>query len=164
MQYSAKMCTEIAQQMLTAQPPSCSTAIALDIKVRRCPTPPEQIMVEGAEYLLQHYNRTIRDVRTSLVIRPLQIITDSYICFAVVLLFIHRAFFMQTLIDNPQDPKNSQYWISFDTAYSCAQSITRATRDCFARAPSLTVYAWNVWTSTFASAVSDALSCLSGGS
>lgn len=69
------------------------------------------------------------------------------------LLFIHRRFFAQALIDHPENPLDSPYKNSFKAAYETAHAFLRSMHYGFARLPRLIIYVWTAWTQAFSCAV-----------
>jgi hypothetical protein len=73
---------------------------------------------------------------------------------ATVLLYIHRSFFAQAIIEYPVNPLRSPYAGSFLAAYRASATILRTIRDHFAIQPALCSRFWSMWTFAFSAAVS----------
>ena len=71
----------------------------------------------------------------------------------IALLFIHRSFFVKSLLGTPENPLQSQYASSFQAAYDAACHIGQQIHDQYARLSSLCVYSWNAWGAGFSAAV-----------
>ena len=75
--------------------------------------------------------------------------------YRVVLLYIHRAFFAQAILDCPENPLRSQYAPSFLASYRAASTILKAISDQFNLLPTVCARFWIIWTYAFSSAVSN---------
>lgn len=71
----------------------------------------------------------------------------------IVLLYIHRSFFAQAIIEHPANPLKSPYAASFLAAYRASATILRTIRDHFAMQPALCARVWLTWTHAFSAAV-----------
>jgi hypothetical protein len=78
----------------------------------------------------------------------------SWLICCSVLLYIHRSFFAQAIIENPVNPLKSAYAPSFLAAYRASQTILRTIQQGFQEFPSLCARFWNIWTFAFSAAVS----------
>ncbi|KAI0741386.1 fungal-specific transcription factor domain-containing protein [Daedaleopsis nitida] len=136
---------EVAAKTLTAEAPSYETIMELDMKVREFPIPPDAAA-------FQEDLETPPDSEPP----PLQ---DSMIRFVlshsreVILLFLHRSFFAQSIIDCPRNPLRSAYAPSFLAAYRSSSTILKVVRDQFALFPEMCARFWVIWTFAFSSAV-----------
>lgn len=72
---------------------------------------------------------------------------------APVLLYIHRSFFAQAIIEYPMNPLKSPYAPSFLAAYRASATILRTIREHFAVRPELCSRFWQMWTYAFSAAV-----------
>lgn len=82
--------------------------------------------------------------------------------FWIALLYLHRGFFAQALIDNPTNPQQSVHGQSFITAYKCACAVLDSTEDHYAQQPLLITRVWRVWSNAFSASVSQMiLNCTS---
>ena len=75
--------------------------------------------------------------------------------YRVVLLYIHRAFFAQAILDCPENPLRSQYAPSFLASYRAVSTILKAISDQFNLLPTVCARFWIIWTYAFSSAVSN---------
>lgn len=73
---------------------------------------------------------------------------------SAVLLFLHRSFFAQAIIDCPRNPLRSAYAHSFLAAYRASGTILKVVRDQFTLYPGMCARFWVIWTFAFSSAVS----------
>ena len=70
-----------------------------------------------------------------------------------VLLYIHRSFFAQAIIEYPINPLKSPYAPSFLAAYRASATILHTIREHFAVRPELCSRFWQMWTHAFSAAV-----------
>ena len=76
----------------------------------------------------------------------------------LVLLWIHRSYFAQAIIDCPTNPLRSQYASSFLATYRASVIILKTIKNNFVRFPSLCARFWQTWTYAFSAAVSSSFS------
>lgn len=69
------------------------------------------------------------------------------------MVYIHRTFYAQALLDYPENPLGSPYAPSFLAANRCASVLIRAFLHTYERCPDLAGRFWGVWTHAFSSAV-----------
>lgn len=69
------------------------------------------------------------------------------------MLYIHRSFFAQALLDHPINPLRSPYAPSFLAAYRCASGIIKLSVQHYSRMPDLYGRWWPFWTHLFTAAV-----------
>jgi hypothetical protein len=93
---------------------------------------------------------SVQSVEYSL--RASEVTKQLNICAA--LLYIHRSFFAQALLDHPSNPLRSRYAPSFLAAYRCASGVIKSAVNQFDRFPDLSMRWWMVWTHLFSAAVS----------
>lgn len=133
------LCT-VTEAVLTAEPPSYETILDLDRKVRE-KTLPEHLDVflslQDAHYTPYAYMHggLLSQFR------------------AITLLYIHRSFFAQAMLDHPANPLRSPYAPSFLAAYRCASKMIKTNLNHFERFPELCYRWWNIWTHLFSAAI-----------
>ncbi|KZT25295.1 hypothetical protein NEOLEDRAFT_1065216 [Neolentinus lepideus HHB14362 ss-1] len=71
----------------------------------------------------------------------------------IILLYIHRSYFIQAITDHPDNPLLSEYDRSFLVTYRAASSILKTTREQFSRHPDVIAQVWYVWSFAFSAAV-----------
>ncbi|KAG6335793.1 hypothetical protein ID866_3289 [Astraeus odoratus] len=71
----------------------------------------------------------------------------------VILLYIHRSYFAQAIIENPVNPLKSVYTPSFLAAYRASLTILHTVKAQFNTHESLTARFWPVWTFLFSATV-----------
>jgi hypothetical protein len=77
---------------------------------------------------------------------------DSLILHAV-LMYLHRSFFAQAIIDNPDNPLKSPYAHSFLSSFKAAGIILKSIKDQFNVWPNTCARFWVMWTFAFTAAV-----------
>ncbi|KAJ7861197.1 fungal-specific transcription factor domain-containing protein [Mycena olivaceomarginata] len=70
-----------------------------------------------------------------------------------VLLYNHRSFFAQAIIEQPVNPLKSMYAPSFLAAYRASATILKSVREQFANMPNVCGRFWMMWTFAFSAAV-----------
>ncbi|KAL0582042.1 hypothetical protein V5O48_000100 [Marasmius crinis-equi] len=143
-QWKYEFCRDIFSQVieltLTAEPPNYETILDLDLKVREKTLPPHlnMFMNPGDEQCTPFtYMRGC--------------VLGQYR--SVTLLYIHRSFFAQAMLDHPINPLRSPYAPSFLAAYRCASGVIKASLQHYERFPSLCIRWWGIWTHLFTAAV-----------
>ncbi|KAL1746401.1 hypothetical protein HDZ31DRAFT_34198 [Schizophyllum fasciatum] len=71
----------------------------------------------------------------------------------VTMLYLHRSFFAQALLDHPNNPLASPFALSFQTALRCASIIIKAASHHFERCESIAVRCWFLLGHVFSAAV-----------
>ncbi|KAJ7130227.1 hypothetical protein C8R44DRAFT_699355 [Mycena epipterygia] len=71
----------------------------------------------------------------------------------LMLLFLHRAFFAQVMIENAADPMKSPYAHSVLAAYQGACNVLNDTLNQFTKKPLLVARVWRIWSLAFSAAV-----------
>ncbi|KNZ78888.1 hypothetical protein J132_09134 [Termitomyces sp. J132] len=139
--FAAECVAEVTSRTLTAEAPTYATIIELDKKVREFPLP-EGIKVQGGttrgggEDLAGSFQRCVLDhIRET------------------VLMYIHRSFFAQAIIEHPANPLKSVYAPSFLAAYRAASTILKSVREQFGIWPNSCARFWTMWTFAFSAAV-----------
>ncbi|KAF8656067.1 hypothetical protein AX16_002767 [Volvariella volvacea WC 439] len=133
----------VAETTLTAQSPSYTTVLNLDRKVRQLSFPasfkPYALREDGeAEFFSS--SLSLRDFYAS------QHRT-------VTMIYLHRSFFAQAMLDHPNNPLLSPFAPSFLTAYRCASVIIRATAHHFERCAEMAMRIWFLLYHTFSAAI-----------
>ncbi|KAH9027077.1 fungal-specific transcription factor domain-containing protein [Lactarius pseudohatsudake] len=135
---------EIVARTLTAAPPRYSTIKELDRKVHEFRIAPE----------------TLQAIRGGPGVDPRSVpIPASMIAFMlsniqdVVLLFLHRNFFVQALIEDPENPIRGQYAPSFLATVRASKNILRTVEEQLPIQPVIVSRFWTIWTFTFSAAV-----------
>ncbi|KAF8798672.1 hypothetical protein BYT27DRAFT_7203268 [Phlegmacium glaucopus] len=132
--FAAECVSEVTARILTAEAPSYATIMELDRKVREFPLP------EGV-------SSSSDDLAGSFQKCVLEHIRET------VLMYIHRSFFAQAIIEQPINPLRSTYAPSFLAAYRASSTILKSIRDQFNMWPNSCSRFWTMWTSAFSAAV-----------
>ncbi|KAH9029148.1 hypothetical protein EDB85DRAFT_1867407 [Lactarius pseudohatsudake] len=135
---------EIVARTLTAAPPRYSTIQELDRKVHEFRVTPE----------------TLQAIRGGPGVDPRSVpIPASMIAFMlsntqdVLLMYLHRNFFIQALIDNPENPIRGQYAPSFLATVQASKNILRTIEEQLPIQPVIVSRFCTIWTFTFSAAV-----------
>ncbi|KAH9017997.1 hypothetical protein EDB84DRAFT_1581644 [Lactarius hengduanensis] len=135
---------EIVARTLTATPPRYSTIQELDLKVQEFRVPPE----------------TLQAIRGGPGVDPRSVpIPASMTAFLfsntrdIFLLYLHRNFFIQALIEDSEDPSRGRYAPSFLTTVQASKNIIRTVEEQFPIQPVILSRFWAIWTFTFSAAV-----------
>lgn len=72
----------------------------------------------------------------------------------LVLMYMHRSFFAQAMIEQPLNPLKSAYAPSFTAAYRAALTILKSIDEQFNLFPNSCSRFWTMWTFAFTAAVS----------
>ncbi|KAJ3976024.1 hypothetical protein EV361DRAFT_1001583, partial [Lentinula raphanica] len=134
--FASECLAEVVSRTLTAETPTYATIMDLDRKVREFPLP-ENFIDRGAD----------SDMSFSFMKCVLDHIRET------VLMYIHRSFFAQAIIDQPTNPLKSVYAPSFLAAYRAAATILRSVREQFILWPNSCARFWTMWTFAFSAAV-----------
>ncbi|KAJ7220750.1 fungal-specific transcription factor domain-containing protein [Mycena pura] len=132
--FAAECVADVTARTLTAEAPSYTTITELDKKVREFPLPPLDDAAPD-------------DVGASLQRCVLEHIRET------VLMYIHRSFFAQAIIEQPVNPLKSIYAPSFLAAYRSSATILKSVREQFAVMPNACARFWTMWTFAFSAAV-----------
>lgn len=111
---------------LAATPPSYKTVLELDRKVR------EMVLPSVLNVFLQTDNSS---TYISAGMHMKGSLLSQFRSFSMI--FIHRSFFAQALLDHPENPLQSPYATSFLATYRAASVIIRATVKHLERYPEL---------------------------
>ncbi|KAF9522363.1 fungal-specific transcription factor domain-containing protein [Crepidotus variabilis] len=131
--FAAEIVAEVTARTLTTEAPSYATILELDQKVRNFPMPDAIASSDdfGASFqkcVLEHIRETI-------------------------LMYIHRSFFSQAIIESPQNPLKSSYATSFLAAYRASSTILKSVKDQYNTWANTTARFWTMWTYAFSAAV-----------
>ncbi|KAK1221049.1 hypothetical protein PQX77_016095 [Marasmius sp. AFHP31] len=140
--FAAEVVADISARTLTAEAPTYATIMELDRKVREFPLP--DIFIE------KDTNRRMspdEDVTLALQKCVIEHIKET------MLIYIHRSFFAQAIIEQPVNPLKSSYAPSFLAAYRASGTILKSVREQFAVFPIGAGRYWSMWTFAFSAAV-----------
>ncbi|KAF9030945.1 hypothetical protein BDZ89DRAFT_1064266 [Hymenopellis radicata] len=143
-QWKYEFCREIFSQILeltlTAEAPSYQLVLDLDRKVRQKTLPP---------HLNVFLNPDDDQCTPSAYMQGC--ILEQFR--TIALLYIHRSFFAQAMLDHPINPLRSPYAPSFLAAYRCASGVIKWSLNYYERFPQLCGRIWSIWTHLFSAAI-----------
>ncbi|KAK0440198.1 uncharacterized protein EV420DRAFT_1650587 [Desarmillaria tabescens] len=131
--FASECVSSVLSHTLTAEAPTYATILELDRKVREYPLP-ESLYPQG-------------DTPTSWQRFILDHIRES------VLMYVHRSYFAQALIEQPDNPLKSNYATSVLVTMRSSATILRCVRDQFNQWNSACGRYWTMWTFAFSAAV-----------
>lgn len=153
----------VLETTLSAKSPSYSTILDIDKKVREMAFPasfkPYARLEDGEE---EYYSSSlsVRGFYSSQhrTISKFTFLSNSgsRLTFntRLAMLYLHRSFFAQAMLDHPKNPLLSPFAPSFLTAYRCASVIIKATAHQFDRCAAMAKRLWFLLYHTFSAAVS----------
>ncbi|KAG7093648.1 hypothetical protein E1B28_007310 [Marasmius oreades] len=139
--FAAECVAEISARTLTAETPTYATIMELDKKVRGFPLP--DVLVDRDP----NRRSTDDDMVLSFQICYIEHVKEA------MLIYIHRSFFAQAIIDQPINPLKSTYAPSFLAAYRASGTLLKSVREQFATWPNTAGRYWSMWTFAFSAAV-----------
>lgn len=160
--FALQIVAEVASRALAAEPPSYAMIMELDRKVREFPVPPDivavveeikapadeeepiPLSVSMGKMVMSH----CREIGASS--RPA---ADVLLTNGAVLLWIHRSFFAQAIIDCPSNPLRSIYAASFLASYRASVTILKTIKNQFDDYPAMCSRFWLIWTYAFSAVV-----------
>ncbi|KAG1816513.1 uncharacterized protein BJ212DRAFT_1271447 [Suillus subaureus] len=143
--YAADCVAEVATRTLTAEAPTYAVIMEIDRKVRDYPFPDVAALASGTS------PPPITEEPVSLAKSMGRLVMSH--SKETLLLYIHRSFFAQAIIENPVNPLKSAYAPSFLAAYRASQTILRTIQQAFQECPSLCSRFWTIWTFAFSAAI-----------
>ncbi|KAG1738523.1 fungal-specific transcription factor domain-containing protein [Suillus lakei] len=149
MRYAAECVAEVATRTLTAEAPSYAVIMEIDRKVREFPIPDPAALIASSASGVSPPPITEEPLSHAESMGRL-VMSHSR---ETLLLYIHRSFFAQAIIENPVNPLKSAYAPSFLAAYRASQTILRTIQQAFNEYPSLCARFWTVWTFAFSAAI-----------
>ncbi|KAF7303857.1 Zn(2)-C6 fungal-type domain-containing protein [Mycena indigotica] len=150
--FAAECVADVTARTLTAEAPGYSTIMELDKKVREFPLPPlDDVSPDDLGASLQRC--VLEHIRETGSVTFLLHIKGKTHAYTAVLLYIHRSFFAQAIIEQPVNPLKSAYAPSFLAAYRASATILKSVRDQFEITPIACARFWTMWTFAFSSAV-----------
>ncbi|THH16401.1 hypothetical protein EW146_g4238 [Bondarzewia mesenterica] len=135
---------EVAARTLTVTPTRYSDILDLDRKIRDFSIPSEALAMLRGEPGTDPRSVPLSASMAHFVLSHTR---------EVILLFIHRSFFAQALIEDPVNPIRSPYAQSFLSTVRAASTILRCVRDQFTIYPAICSRFWSTWTYAFSAAV-----------
>ncbi|KAF9460589.1 hypothetical protein BDZ94DRAFT_1299782 [Collybia nuda] len=133
----------VAEATLTATPPNYATLLNLDRKVREITFP-----TSFKPYVLREDGER-EYFSSSLSLQGFYASQHR----TVTMLYLHRSFFAQAMLDHPSNPLLSPFAPSFLTAYRCASVIIKASAHQFDRCAEMAMRVWFLMYHVFSAAV-----------
>ncbi|KAH8825599.1 fungal-specific transcription factor domain-containing protein, partial [Flagelloscypha sp. PMI_526] len=134
---------ETASQACASRIPTYESIMELGKKVREYPLP--DLSASGLpETVIQFQKGICRHARD------------------IVLLYIHRSFFAQAIIDEPSNPLKSNYAPSFVAVFRVSSQILHDIVEQFRAAPSMTSRWWMSWSFAFSAGIAFAMVVTNG--
>ncbi|KAI8996460.1 fungal-specific transcription factor domain-containing protein [Trametes punicea] len=143
--FALQCVSEVASKTLTAEAPPYEVIMELDRKLREFPIPPDAAALrEDLENPPDSEPPSLQESMIRFVLSHSR---------EVILLFLHRSFFAQAIMDCPRNPLRSAYAHSFLVACRSSGTILKVVREQFSAFPSMCARFWVIWTFAFSSAV-----------
>ncbi|KAJ8509272.1 hypothetical protein ONZ45_g8546 [Pleurotus djamor] len=158
--FAAEVVAEVAARTLTAEAPSYATIMELDKKVRDFPlptlggatsTPSSTTTAVAGSASGTQGQKGQQQPRGSFASEFMRCVLDH--TRETILLYIHRSFFAQAIIDQPANPLKSAYAPSFLAAYRASTTILKSVKEQFRTWPVASACFWSMWTFAFSAAV-----------
>ncbi|KAJ6594808.1 fungal-specific transcription factor domain-containing protein [Mycena capillaripes] len=141
--FSRDIWMPLAEATLAAKPPGYATVLELDRRVRELSVPesykPYPTRADGEE----EYYSSASSLRGAYA--------SQYR--AVTMIYLHRSFFAQAMLDFPTNPLRSPFATSFLTAYRSASVIIKITAYQYDRCADMAMRVWFLLHQTFSAAV-----------
>ena len=144
---------------LNVTPPTYETILELDRKVREKTLPPALNLYRSSSTdgyttpTSYARGRMLFHFRTTSALSNLEVDFFHLPC-VLAMLYIHRSFFAQAMLDFPSNPLRSPFAPSFLAAYRCASAIIKTTSMNFQKYPELFSRFWTIWNHLLSAAVS----------
>ncbi|KAK0209958.1 fungal-specific transcription factor domain-containing protein [Desarmillaria ectypa] len=148
--FASECVSFVLSHTLTAEAPTYATILELDRKVRDYPLP-ESLYPQGdtptswQRFILDH-------IRESGMSDFLVVFAEANFWHAV-LMYVHRSYFAQALIEKPDNPLKSNYATSVLVTMRSSATILRCVRDQFNQWNGACGRYWTMWTFAFSAAV-----------
>lgn len=156
--FAAEVVAEVTARTLTAEAPTYATIMELDKRVRDFPLPASMTRdgKVGPGGLGGDQRGDGRDGDGGK--RDGDYVVDFQRCVLehikeTILLYIHRSFFAQAIIDHPENPLKSAYAPSFLASYRASSTILKCVIEQFKVWPGSSARFWTMWTFAFTAAV-----------
>ncbi|KAI0682175.1 hypothetical protein BC835DRAFT_1300198 [Cytidiella melzeri] len=130
----------ITDSLLSAKAPSYEVVLDLDRRIRQTTLPAYKLYLRPDE---EDYNNPALCMKGWLLSQFR----------SIAMIYIHRTFFAQALLDNPENPLSSPYAPSFLAANRCASVLIKSFIHHFERCPDLCGRFWGIWTHTFSASI-----------
>lgn len=157
--FSHSVYLHITDALLSAKAPTYETVLDLDRRIRQTTLPTVKLYLRPDE---EDYSNPALCMKGWLMSQFRSIGAPQLSCticllahlHVLAMIYIHRTFFAQALLDNPDNPLSSPYAPSFLAANRCASVLIKSFIHHFERCPDLCGRFWGIWTHTFSACVS----------
>ncbi|KAJ3573873.1 hypothetical protein NP233_g2152 [Leucocoprinus birnbaumii] len=139
-EFVKEILSDVIEKSLTAEAPQYRTILDLDRKLREKKLPPHLNVFMSPEE--EHFTPSV--YMRGCILGQFR---------AITLLYIHRSWFAQAMLDHPANPLRSPYAPSFLAAYRCASGVIKISLNHFDRFPELCCRWWGIWTHLFSAAI-----------
>ena len=158
--FSHSVYMRITDALLSAKAPTYELVLDLDRRIRQTTLPAVKLYLRPDEqdyanpalcmkgWLMSQF-RSIGTFEILLLVSAPLLMPPT-----LAMIYIHRTFFAQALLDNPENPLSSPYAPSFLAANRCASVLIKSFIHHAERCPDLCGRFWGIWTHTFSACVS----------
>ncbi|KAJ7342914.1 fungal-specific transcription factor domain-containing protein [Mycena albidolilacea] len=142
--FAAECVADVTARILPVGVPSYATVMELDCKVREFPLPPlddtapDDVGASLQRCVLDH----VRETGALFLLSTCMELTDAM----TMLMYLHRSFFVQAIIEQPVNPLKSTYAPSFLAAYRASATVLKSVREQFSHMPIVCARFWMMWT------------------
>jgi hypothetical protein len=151
--FAGECVADVVARTLTTEAPSYATIMELDKKVREFPLP-EGTSSSSNDFTIAFQKCLLEHVRECREYLSLHLVSRRNVqCILAVLLYIHRSFFAQAIMEQPTNPLKSPYAHSFLAAYRASSTILKSVQQQFEIRPIPSARFWAMWTFALSSAV-----------
>ncbi|EKM50097.1 uncharacterized protein PHACADRAFT_264633 [Phanerochaete carnosa HHB-10118-sp] len=138
--FSQQVYAHIVDALVNAQAPTYETVLDLDRRIRQTTLPAVRLYLRPDE---DDYNNPGLCMKGYLM--------SQYR--SISMIYIHRTFFAQALLDHPDNPLSSPFAPSFLAANRCASVLIKSFLHYYERCPDLIGRFWGIWTHAFSAAI-----------
>ncbi|KAF4612588.1 hypothetical protein D9613_012706 [Agrocybe pediades] len=149
--FAAECVAEVTSRTLTAEAPSYATIMELDKKVRDFPLPDGLTQANNSSPNGGKHSSKPKSKDEEMTASFQRCVLDHIR--ETILLYIHRSFFAQSIIEHPINPLKSTYAPSFLAAYRASSTILKSVKEQFHVWPTSCSRFWVMWTFAFSAAV-----------
>ncbi|KAI0343340.1 hypothetical protein BDW22DRAFT_1374694 [Trametopsis cervina] len=138
--FSNQVYMQLTDALLSAKAPTYETVLDMDRRIRQSQLPAVKLYLKPDD----------EDYNTPSVCMKGWLLSQFR---SIAMIYIHRTFFAQALLDHPENPLSSPYAPSFLAANRCASVLIKSFIHHFERCPDLCGRFWGIWTHTFSASI-----------
>ncbi|KAF7337693.1 hypothetical protein MSAN_02242800 [Mycena sanguinolenta] len=146
--FSRDIWMALAEATLAARPPGYATVLELDRRVREL-SMPDSYKPYYQDILLAQMGRS----NITLALQACALLMPVNTVPVPAMIYLHRSFFAQAMLDFPSNPLRSPFATSFLTAYRSASVIIKGTAYQFDRNSEMAMRVWFILHQTFSAAI-----------